>query len=365
MNTEPTGRTSGSTASLPGRVVVRRRKRFFDLRLLWFTVLALGCTAWLGLGRAPSSRPAAAPDGTAARPAPDWMRDHASDLAARGLYEPAVAAYERCLDDPGLDETTRANLHFRIAEIFRERLGAYEKAIDHYLRVKRVDPASPRVPELGPAIVACFDGLGRTGDARRTLDRITALSPRTDDPADPVVARVGTRSITRRDVEEGLAALPEAARATYGGAEGRRRFLQEALVGPALLAGAARRAGLDRQGPLRRRLDAIRAQILGQAYLEAELGKLPGPTEADLALFHKAHGERYPSASASPDATGPVAVEPLAACRDRVARDWTSWKRRSATAELLGRLLKEEDVEIHADRLDHVETQGPKKGGGS
>lgn len=346
-------RASGPAAApTPARVVVRRKKRFLDLRLVYFTVLVVLATAWLGRG-ARQDRETGSRRGVGAERVspPSWLRDHAADLAARGLWEESVKAYEEALAGSELDVTTRANLHFRVAEICRERLGRYEKAIAHYLTVKRVDPASPRVVETGNRIVACFDALGRTGDAQRTLDRITALKPRKGSVDDPVVAELGTRRFTRRDVEAGIAALPPEGQRRFAGEKGRLAFLQEGLVGPELLAQAARRSGLDKEDELRRRLEALRTQVLGQAYLQRELAAVPAPSEEDLALFHKANEERYLAAPPSDGTTAEAKALPLKDCRDRVLQDWTSWKRESAVKALFRRLSEAQSLRIDASAL--------------
>ncbi len=341
----------GMPTAAPSKIVVRRKKHFLDARLFYFTILILACTAFSWFGN--STRvltPSGVQQMNGEVTSPKWMRDYANDLAARGLWGKAVEAYEIAARLPEIDSTTRANLHFRIAELCRERIGDYEKAIAHYIRVKYEDKASPRCIEAGSRIVACLDALGRSGDAQRTLDRISALKPKKNDDGDPIVARVGVHSFTRRDLEEAIKALPSKIQDRFAGKSGRLRFLQEGLLAPELLASAALRAGLNKERDIQRRLGDAKRGILGQAFLQRELAKVPEPTEDDLKLFHKANNDLYQGKKREQKDLKKMLL-PLKDCRERVHRDWRNWKQSGMRKALFKRLLQAQDVEVHPEAI--------------
>lgn len=91
---------------------------------------------------------------------------------------------------------------------------------------------------------------------------------RAEEPGEKVVARVGESTITVRELERRLSETPAGVLAKFGStdAEIRRNFLEQVVVGDALLAEEARARGLDKRRDVRdRTLGALRAMMLFDA----------------------------------------------------------------------------------------------------
>jgi peptidyl-prolyl cis-trans isomerase C len=140
--------------------------------------------------------------------------------------------------------------------------------------------------------------------------------------ADRVLARIDGEAITARDFLERLGREPPFVQARYSSPE-RRRELLESLVHFELLAGEARRRGLERD-PLavQRRKEAMVKELLARWGREA-----PPPTEAELAAHHAAWPQRF---------TRPEEV--------RVSQIFTRDKARAERAAALARALRPEDA---------------------
>ncbi len=107
-----------------------------------------------------------------------------------------------------------------------------------------------------------------------------------------VLARVADRAITTADVDARIAELPQMARPEYATDAGRARLLRQ-LVEEEVLYRAALDAGLERDDAVQRRLTSSRRQILVQAMLDREQGRLARVDEKEARAFYDAHRDEY------------------------------------------------------------------------
>jgi len=77
-------------------------------------------------------------------------RDYTNILQGQGLYKKAIEAYRRYLTMGRLETDKQANIHYLIANIYREKLHDYEEAMAEYLRVKHLTPQSTLIPRKSP-----------------------------------------------------------------------------------------------------------------------------------------------------------------------------------------------------------------------
>ena len=90
----------------------------------------------------------------------DRMREFANELYGRFLFEQAAEEYRYYLDHYSLPAAERANITYRIADIFFERLHDYENALAEFLKIKTLYPESEIVGEVNKKIIACLERLG-------------------------------------------------------------------------------------------------------------------------------------------------------------------------------------------------------------
>jgi parvulin-like peptidyl-prolyl isomerase len=184
-----------------------------------------------------------------------------------------------------------------------------------------------------------------------------ATAPATPAASPEVIARVDQEIITRRDLDEAVAATVGPERLEYRTAEP-LRGLVETLIDRKLMAHAAQKAGLDQDAVVKSRLDApaddsaiAREHILAEVYLERELAKVPTPTEAEISRYYREHPGEF---------TVPARVR---VTRVLIATAAAGERMRTALAQgATFEALQQQDAE-HTLRMDQVWLQdSPKKG---
>jgi peptidyl-prolyl cis-trans isomerase C len=130
------------------------------------------------------------------------------------------------------------------------------------------------------------------------LGLVVALAPGSGKPPQaapsPVVAKVGSVTITAADLERRLAAVPPFQLRTFGGtpAEIRREFLNRVLVREALLAQGAAARGLEDRDDIRERVRGVlRNALLGR--LRNEVVTLSKIDEADIKAYYEKNAARF------------------------------------------------------------------------
>ncbi|MGB2769406.1 MAG: hypothetical protein WBC88_06745, partial [Candidatus Zixiibacteriota bacterium] len=137
------------------------------------------------------------------------QQDLAAELEDSRLYEQAAAEYERLLDLGGLDRRRRANINYIIGNIYLNHLNDYENAAARFIQAQLLNPESELKDKINKALVICFEGMGRSLEAQRQLERSTHL-----DQTEPerkggvVVARIRDREITMGELEGEIEKLP-------------------------------------------------------------------------------------------------------------------------------------------------------------
>jgi len=136
----------------------------------------------------------------------EQVKDLASKLAQRNLYEQAAATWQDYLTTAQLAGPERARIHFQIGALL-EKAGLYGQAIEHFYRSE----AAAKVGELGPQIndhvKECFEHLGKFSSLRYELMDRTSLNP-SQSAGGKVVAEIGAEKITEAQldalIEEGI-----------------------------------------------------------------------------------------------------------------------------------------------------------------
>ena len=71
---------------------------------------------------------------------PNQLRELAAVLEQEELYEAAIQTYRSYLDKADIPEGVRANILYRIGQIYQERLTDYENALAVFIRLRELYP---------------------------------------------------------------------------------------------------------------------------------------------------------------------------------------------------------------------------------
>ena len=266
-----------------------------------------------------------------------------------GLFEAAIQEYEEYLAEYSVSNTKQANIYYHIANIYFERLFDYNKALENYLRIKYLFPESEIQSEVGKRIVNCLERLERSQDARRILEKETALKPEEIKESKPgeVLATLGDRKITQGDLDFEIDQMPPYLKSQFITHDQKLAFLRQ-YIAEILLYDSAKRKNLDQDKEIIEGTFRAKKQLMAQKILQEEIQKMVDIKQADAELYYKANKEKY----AEKDKEGKIIRQkPFQECAQEVARDLFLERQQEAYQQLVERLMKAEKVTIYENRL--------------
>ena len=265
-------------------------------------------------------------------------QDLAAELEDSRLYLQAVEEYQHLLDAGGLDKRKQANINYIIGNIYLNHLGDYENAAARFIRAKLLNPESELKDRINKALVICFEGMGRSLEAQRQLERSTGL-----DQTEPekkggvVVARIRDREITMGELEHEIEKLPPSVQTQFKDKEGKLKFLQ-GYLGSELLYHAALRKGLDRDGEVQEEISRFRKQMMINRMLSDEIPQDIQISESEIKLYFDAHQEEFED-------------KELNEVRPQIESELRKMKQEEAYNNLVARLLQAEEVKVFDDQF--------------
>jgi peptidyl-prolyl cis-trans isomerase C len=283
------------------------------------------------------------------QPDPEQMRQYASDLLNRDLYEQAVEQYSQYLSRYDISEREQANIHYIIANTYFDRIKDYERALSIYLKIKHFYPESPLMDEVNKRIVACLERLERSTDAQQALqETVQADAPRQQQKRPgAVVARIGDRDITLGDLEYELDQLPPSVQAQFSGVEKKAEFLRE-YVATELLYDTAKRAGLDDDPEVIEGAFQSKKMLMVRKLIQDRVAGTVEIDDKEIELYYKAHKERY----AETNEEGEITRQPsLSEVQEQVARDLYEERYTEAYQKLVRQMMQAENVEFYKNRI--------------
>jgi hypothetical protein len=120
-------------------------------------------------------------------------------LERQGLSGSAARAWSDYLEASNAGGEKRARIWYRIGTIYQEA-GEYEGALDAYYRSESFAAIDEIQPEIARRVASCLESLGRFAALSDELERRTAV-PGSDVSGAEVLAEIGTRKITRGDLD--------------------------------------------------------------------------------------------------------------------------------------------------------------------
>ncbi len=133
------------------------------------------------------------------------QREYANVLYNQQLYRQAINEYKNILVFYSIDNKTRSNINYTIANIYFENIGDYVNAVTFYLKVKHLFQESDLAAEVDKRIVACLERMGRKQAAASLLRESASLKGEKSEvehlPGD-TVAIVADEIITLGDLDK-------------------------------------------------------------------------------------------------------------------------------------------------------------------
>ena len=265
------------------------------------------------------------------------------------LYDAAISEYSEYLRDYTVDNQRRANITYRIANIYFERLFDYNKALENYLRVKHLYPESNLNNEVGKKIVNCLERLQRSQDAQRVLEKEAALKPEEVETHRPgqVIAKIGDKEISQGDLDFELSQMPPYVREQLSSHSKKLEFLRQYIV-EELLYDSAKRKGLDKDKDIIEGTFRAKKRLLAQRMLSDEIKEKINISQADVELYYKANKEKYVEKD---DNGKTVRQKEFAECAQVVAQDLLLERQQKIYDQIIERLTKAENVTIYESRI--------------
>ncbi len=240
----------------------------------------------------------------------EQVKELATKLANRSLYDRAAEVWRQYLESARLGDAERAKVLFQIGTLF-EKAGSYARAIEYYYRSE----AAAKLAELGPQINShikdCFERLGKFSALRYEMMARTSLKP-TQQSGGKVVAEIGAEKITEADLDAMIEASIDDQMAQWSAfmtpqqlneqkkrmlerfksAQARQQFLRGRLAEEVLYREALSQE-LAEKDEVKKLIERQARQVLSQYLMNQQLAAKIHITEGDLQTYYAAHKEQY------------------------------------------------------------------------
>jgi peptidyl-prolyl cis-trans isomerase C len=218
--------------------------------------------------------------------------EYANTLLSKGLAHQAALAYEAYIEKSRAGKKDLAGVCYKLGGIYMD-LQEYEPALRSFYKAELLDRNAAYTTQMNERVVEALENLGLSQQAQYELDSRTAINP----PAkkdEKIVARIGKREITEKEVDSAIERLPEWMQQDAKTGDGKKRFIREYVAGE-MLYDKAQKLGLDKTPKFRETLAQIKKQVVVEGLLKLEVGQNLKISPEDLELYYKANKEKYAS----------------------------------------------------------------------
>jgi len=263
----------------------------------------------------------------------DQAKKLAGELRDNKLFSAAIDEYRRLLINGELSNPEKGNISYLIGKIYFEDLKDYEDAAAYFVRAKEYDPNGSYISEASQNLVASLEKIGHLIDAKRELNQAANLDKPSSVPGDVPVAKIGTSTIWRSEIERRIQSLPPEAQKQLMSAEARKNFARQ-YVGVELMYRAALREGYDRDPEIQARQDMVVKNLLVQKYVENKVMPAVKIDTVDVRNFYVANkSDHYKN-------------QPYDSVKVQVFMDYQNSKMEAAYADYITKLAAAEQVEF-------------------
>lgn len=263
----------------------------------------------------------------------------AGELADNNLYRASIDDYKHILEDPSLDNITRANIHYLIGKSYYENLFDYENAAANFIRARSLNPKADFYNEAGRNLILSLEKMGRVLDAKRELDKAANIdSPKKSAGGKDVVATVGEKSIYMSDIENDIRDLPPDIQKRYLDKSGKMEILQQRIAVELMYQDAVRN-GMDKDNDILRKQKDIEKQIIVEKYVMAKIMPQVNVDTADVKNYYEANRKgKY----------GDKSYDEVSA---KVLMDYQQEKSQRAFSDYIAKLAAIEKVQVFEENI--------------
>ncbi|MCK5421385.1 MAG: peptidyl-prolyl cis-trans isomerase, partial [Deltaproteobacteria bacterium] len=270
-----------------------KKGKIFDAKTLFFSSAVIILFAILAVLILYSGGGKLAGNNSTANRESDIYRNLANKLKSVGITEEAVKQYENYFNTAMVDKRTRSNLAYTVGKLYMEE-GHYEKALSWLYRVDIIDPDTSLKSEVSSKIVHCLETLGRFHAAEYALEARSSFQEDSGEETrgGKVIAEIGSRKITLREVDEAIDELPPWIKEQFKGKEKKVEFMKK-YVADELFYRKAKKLEYDKDTELRKKTSHFMKQLMVNKVLEEDIKDKLTIEEDDLKNYFKANQERY------------------------------------------------------------------------
>ncbi len=241
----------------------------------------------------------------------DELKDLALRLEQRDLAGPAVEVWETYLAASDLDREGRGKIYYRIGKLrFAQR--NWEQALASFYRAEALSKDEALADEIGKRVQECFEHLGSYTAMKYDLAERTGLERPKEAAGSDVLAEIGSRRITERDLDTlietqidqqletfGAALEPEAREAQkkemmkqFQAPQARQSVLQS-LIAEEVLSRESKALGIDQDEAVRAMLGDIERKLLAQQLMTRRFADEIKLTNLDLETYYEVYKSDY------------------------------------------------------------------------
>ncbi|GEM_PF-806212 len=278
----------------------------------------------------------------------ELTRKLATTLESHGLWGKAIDQYSKLLQNNTLSGDDRAKISYHVAGMYMDRLYDPESALPYLLTTKLIESDSELGVKADKRIVEALEKAGRSIDAANYLATATSAEQQETPKktTEIIVAKVGNKTITLRELDDEIQSLPTALQEQYKAPERKVEFLQN-LIARRLLLIAANRAEIDRDPEIERAAQKAREAAIIAKYHEKAIESSIRITDADVRAYYESHKDDFMSS----DERGKKIQLTYDQAKKRARALLEMQRRREGLDAVINRLQQSEGVEIYSDRI--------------
>jgi len=251
-----------------------------------------------------------APSGSARDLSTEQVKDLASKLAQRSLYQQAAATWRDYLAAAKLTDTEQARIHFQIGALL-EKAGLYADAVEQYYRSEAAAGLEELRTQINAHVKDCFERLGEFSALRYEVMDRTSFPP-SEAAGGKIVAEIGAEKITEaqldarieESIESQLAPMkafltPEQlneqkkrALEQFRNPKSKQEFLQSWLA-EEILYRQALQDELSEKPEVKRLVHELMRGALSRQLLSEQIASKVNITDTDLQTYYAANKDKY------------------------------------------------------------------------
>ncbi len=299
---------------------------------------------------------------------PEQMKDLASKLAQRSLYDRAVVLWKEYLANANLTDAERAKGLFQIATLY-EKAQKYDEAIEYFYRSEITSKVTELESQINSNIKNCFEKLGKFSALRYELMDRTSFK-QTEGAGSQVVAEIGPEKITQADLDAlieqaiDIQLTPLMSFMTdeqrneqkqklleqYKTPSSKMQFLQSWLAEEILYRDALEQ-DLAQEPEVKSQIEEMTRQILSQQLMNKELADKINVTETDIQTYYQANKNKYIEPAKKDDPNSVPRQKTFDEVREQVTSELINNKSKDVQQAYIKQLMDKYNIILHTSVL--------------